>query len=29
QIQHGRQVIVSPMPYSNGSFRLPSWLAGA
>jgi branched-chain amino acid transport system substrate-binding protein len=27
QIQHGRQVIVSPVPYTNGSFQLPSWLA--
>ncbi|MDA8318798.1 MAG: branched-chain amino acid ABC transporter substrate-binding protein [Actinomycetota bacterium] len=26
QIQNGKQVLVSPDPYSTGSFQLPSWL---
>ncbi len=26
QIQNGRQVLISPEPYSTGSFQLPGWL---
>jgi branched-chain amino acid transport system substrate-binding protein len=26
QIQNGRQVLISPEPYTTGSFQLPSWL---
>jgi branched-chain amino acid transport system substrate-binding protein len=26
QIQNGKQVLVSPAPYTTGSFQLPSWL---
>ncbi len=26
QIQNGKQVLVSPQPYTTGSFRLPPWL---
>jgi branched-chain amino acid transport system substrate-binding protein len=26
QIQNGKQVLISPEPYTSGSFQLPSWL---
>ena len=27
QIQGGKQVAISPDPYTTGKFELPSWLA--
>ena len=27
QIQDGKQVLISPDPYTTGQFQLPEWLA--
>lgn len=27
QIQNGKQVLISPMPYTTGAFELPSWVS--
>lgn len=26
QIQDGKQVLISPAPYTGGDFKLPSWM---